>query len=78
MDKFRTLFRQKEFHALLLCLCLVLFNWPFLIGAYKEDLQTTFVSLFLAWALVICLLFLTSLSYGPSFPEEGGSEETED
>lgn len=78
MDKFRTLFRQKEFHLLLLSLCLVLFNWPFLTGTYKRDLPTTFVSLFLAWAIVICLLFFTSQSYGPSSPEEGGSEETED
>jgi len=75
MEKLKSLLRQKEVHILLFGLCLILFNWPFLTGVYKTSLSYTFLSLFLAWAIIIALLYLLSTSYGPASSPDGDREE---
>lgn len=62
MEKLKALCRQGRFQVLLFLLGLVLLSWPFLTGAFMTGLGVTFVSLFLAGAVIIVLLFLVSSS----------------
>jgi len=62
MRRFKTLFRQKEFHVLLFCVSLFLFGWPVVSFSDIERLQTMFIYLFVFWGLIVLLLYLVSRS----------------
>ena len=78
MGKLKSVLRQKEVHILLFGLCLILFNWPFFTGLYKTSLGYTFLSLFLAWAIVIVLVYLLTTSYRPASSPDGDREERQE
>jgi formate hydrogenlyase subunit 4 len=62
MEKFRALLRQTEFHVLMFFVCLFVFGWPLATSTDLKQLELTFVYIFVAWAIVILLLFLVSRS----------------
>jgi hypothetical protein len=71
MERFKNLLRQTEFHVLLFCVSLVLFGWPVVNFSDLQRLEIRFVYLFLAWGVVILLLYLVGRSLGePAAPEE--------
>jgi hypothetical protein len=70
MERLGALLRQKEFHALLFCLCVVLMNWPFVEFSDVGRLKAVFIYLFLAWSFIIFLLFLVSRSLRNPPPDE--------
>lgn len=75
MEKLRALLRQTEFQGLLFFTCLVLFGWPVVSFGDVERLEVMFVYLFVAWAIVIVLLFLVSRNQ--EIPTETKQSETE-
>jgi hypothetical protein len=74
MERFKHLLRQTEFHVLLFCVSLVLFGWPVVNFSDMQRLEIRFIYLFLAWGVVILLLYLVGRSLG----EPAAPEETED
>ncbi len=62
MERLRALLRQTEFHVLLFFVCLFLFGWPLATSADLEQLELMFVYIFVAWTIVVLLLFLVSRS----------------
>ncbi len=64
MERLKALLRQTEFHLLLFVLCMVLFGWPVVTFPDIRRLEVMFVYLFVAWTIVIFLLFLVSRSLG--------------
>ena len=64
MERLKALLRQTEFHLLLFVLCMVLFGWPVVTFPDMRRLELMFIYLFVAWAIVIFLLFLVSRSLG--------------
>jgi len=62
MERLKALFRQSEFHALLFCGSLLLLTWPVVSFSDVDRLQTMFAYLFLAWGVIVLLLFLVSRS----------------
>ncbi len=62
MERFRELLRQTEFHVLLFFVCLFMFGWPLATSTDLKQLEMTFVYVFVAWTIVILLLFLVSKS----------------
>ncbi len=76
MKKFARLFQQAEFALLLFILCLILFNWQFLGLPGQAQGYAAYVYLFLAWAVVILILFL--MDRANKMPEQGKAGEKED
>jgi hypothetical protein len=71
------LLRQPEFHIFLFCLLFILINWPFLAISTENGLMSSFVYLFLLWAILIILMFLIQRSLrdkasGEEKDDEGG------
>jgi len=67
--------RQPEFHIFVFCLLFMLFNWPFLAISAKSGLMSVFSYLFVAWAILILLLFLMQRTLrGTASGEEGDNE----
>lgn len=62
MERFSSLLRQTEFQVLLFFVCLFLFGWPLATSADLKQLEWMFIYLFVAWAIVVLLLFLVSRS----------------
>jgi hypothetical protein len=60
MERFKKLFRQTEFHIVLFFLSLVLFGWPIVHFPDAHRAENMFVYLFLAWGMVIVVLYLVS------------------
>ncbi len=73
MERLKALFRQSEFHALLFCGSLLMLTWPVVSFSDVNRLQTMFVYLFLAWGMIVLLLFLVSRS----LDDGNGSDDTE-
>lgn len=78
MERLRNLFRQSEFHVLLLCLAGALWSWPFVSFSNLERLRTMFIYLVVTWALAVFVLFLVSLSLKKRSEKLDPFEETED
>jgi hypothetical protein len=74
MERFKNLLKQTEFHILLFCVSLVLFGWPVVNFSDMQRLEIRFVYLFMAWGVVILLLYLVGRSLG----ESASPEENED
>jgi hypothetical protein len=72
MERLKALFRQSEFHALLFCGSLLLLTWPVVSFSDVNRIQTMFVYLFLAWGVIVLLLFLVSRSLGTGNGSDGG------
>jgi hypothetical protein len=62
MKRLGHLLRQPEFQVFLLCLGLVLLNWPFLSIFQGSRPETLFLYLFLVWAIAVVLLFMIARS----------------
>lgn len=71
MERLKALFRQTESHILLFLISLVLFSWPVVSYSDVERLKVMFVYLFVAWAVVVGLLFLVSRSLSEHDEHEG-------
>jgi hypothetical protein len=71
MDRLKALFRQSEFHALLFCGSLLLLTWPVVSFSDVDRIQTMFVYLFLAWGVIVLLLFLVSRSLDTGNESDG-------
>lgn len=78
MERLRYLFRQSEFHMLLLCLFGALWSWPFVSFSDLGRLRTMFLYLVITWTLVVFLLFLVGWSLKERTEKPGQFEETED
>jgi len=63
MKKLKELFRQPEFHALVLGLCLILFTYPLLIMSNGGSAARVYFTLFISWGAIILLLFFITRSY---------------
>ncbi|MCB0208563.1 MAG: hypothetical protein KDJ52_04520 [Anaerolineae bacterium] len=63
MDKLKALFRQSEFHGLLLFISILLFVYPLLIVLNNGGTTVVLLSFFFPWAIIILLLFAISRSY---------------
>jgi hypothetical protein len=61
MGKLKDLFRMPEFSLFLFLFSLVIFSWPFFVGA--KSAVSPFIYLFIAWAAIILMLFLISRHY---------------
>jgi len=68
--------RQREFHVVVFCLGLLLFSWPVVSASNLERISSTFIYLFLCWALVLVLQFLISRCLDSPSPEDK-SDDTE-
>ena len=60
MERLKALLKQTEFHLLLFFVSLFLFGWPLATSADLKQLELTFFYIFVAWTIVILLLFLVS------------------
>jgi len=76
MERLANLFRQTDFQTFLFVLSLILFGWPVVHFSNLGRFETMFYYLFVAWGIVIFLLFLVSrcLSDQPG-PEESDDEK---
>jgi hypothetical protein len=71
MERLKALFRQTEFHVLLFCGSLLLLTWPLVSSSDVDRIQTMFVYLFLAWGVIVLLLFLVSRSLDTGNESDG-------
>ena len=78
MNRWRKIMSRPAFSVLVFLICLVLFNWPYLSPAEDWPPQHVFVHIFLAWALVILILFLSYLSQPSSGSEQDDSRDPSD
>lgn len=60
MERFFKIFRQPEFQGLIFAISVLIFNWPLLTFSEISELRSSFVHLFICWALVIIVQFLIS------------------
>lgn len=77
MQRLRALMGETEFHVLLFFLCIVLFGWPFVSFSDIARLEVMFVYLFIAWTVVIGLLFLVGRSQAVQEKSEDSEIESQ-
>ncbi len=75
MKKLKTVLKQPEFHAFLFVLCLIFFTYPLVLMSNKAAANVIYSILFLAWIIVITLLFVITRSYTESQPDPGQEDE---
>lgn len=74
MKRLKILLKQPAFHAFLFGLCLILFSYPLLVMSNMGLPGRVYLSLFLPWAAIIMLLFLTTRSYTVSHSDQDGDQ----
>jgi hypothetical protein len=78
MNSLKNLLGRSEFHIVLFHVCLILFGWPVVAFQDLGRLKAMFVYLFIAWVVVIFMLYLISRSVEvSSAPEEHESVREE-
>ncbi|MBW2099503.1 MAG: hypothetical protein JRG68_01855 [Deltaproteobacteria bacterium] len=78
MENLKNLFRKPEFHFFLFCISLVLFGWPILRIAEGGYNYSVFIYLFIAWAIIILLLFLIAESHNTKASNQSGEKKKDE
>ncbi len=60
MKSIRDVATRSEFYAVLFCVCVVLFAWPFWGTAVQEQFSSMFFYVFVVWTIAVAALFLAT------------------
>jgi hypothetical protein len=63
MKNLRNLFQNESFHKFLFFIAIIIFNWPFLTVLGEKGTKSVFIYLYLAWGLIVLLLFFIAQSH---------------
>jgi len=77
LKRLKSTLRLPEFQLLLFGFCFALFGWPLLLIAEKQHNDAIFIYLFVAWGIIIFLLFLIAGSLDGSDAEETENSKIE-